>query len=289
MSTMRRRGFSLVELLVVIAVVAILVGLLVPAVQKIRETACRVQCQHNLKQVALAVNSYHDVAHKFPPYAAGVKDEIYGSWLIGLLPYLDQVPLYEKIDGWKNANPSHHGMAIAANGVRDATYPFLRCPADPSANPSLHVGTTNYLANWFALTRGNKGAFSDPRRLIDLADGPSNVVLFGEAYSICNSTARIALDSVTFHNFGITPTGKPSDDPSFLPKDYTWFQVQPRLSPGPDGCDFWRTQTPHAMMNVALADGSVRAINSTISRETWKFALKPDDGHTLGADWSLDQ
>jgi prepilin-type N-terminal cleavage/methylation domain-containing protein len=285
MSTARRRGFTLVELLVVIAIIAILVALLVPAVMKIRETACRVQCQNNLKQAALAVNSYHDAAHKFPPYATGMKSEVYGSWLIGLLPYLDQIPLYEKIEGWSQGNPPHAGMAIAANGVRDVAFPSLFCPADPSANPNLNIGTTNYLANWYALTRGNKGAFSDPRRLIDLTDGPSNVVLFAEAYSVCNSTPRVALDSVTYHNFGITPTGKPSDDPSFSPTDYTWFQVQPSVRPGPNVCDFWRTQTPHTIMNVALADGSVRAVSGDISRGTWKYALKPDDGHTLGADW----
>jgi len=144
MQTTRRRGFTVIELLVVIGVIGALTALLLPAVQAAREAARRAACRNNLKQIGLALHNYHSARRSFPPgniqrtagFCPGMAEPTvsystrFGNWMIAILPYLEQSALYDSYD------PKSNNESPANRVVRETRVPTYVCPSDYKAEQS---------------------------------------------------------------------------------------------------------------------------------------------------------
>jgi prepilin-type N-terminal cleavage/methylation domain-containing protein/prepilin-type processing-associated H-X9-DG protein len=310
-----RRGLTLIELLVVIAIIAVLIGLLVPAVQKVREAANRIQCSNNLKQLALAALNYHDAKGRFPNglhtvdtaagrYANGT------CWEVELLPFFEQDNLKNRWD--------YDDFRNNVKGERDATtaqvLQVLLCPSDSLPQPVAYVslnGQYEYAKGWYGMQSYGANAgiqsfplnqvtrdgifFQDSRiRLEDVSDGTSNTFLFGE-----RSHDDAIFDRLTY-----------TDVPSFYPlaRWGTWAgvfatsggslgdrflstPVRINYRVPPDGvkgdgsinnrlCAYGSGHPGGA--NFAFADGTVRFLSERIPVETLK-ALSTRDGKEVVA------
>ena len=163
----RRRGFTLIELFVVIAIVAILIAFLLPSVRMPREAARRSQCKNNMKQIALALHTYHDVHGSFPPvFTVGTDGKPLHSWRTLILPYLEEQALYDKIDLSKPWDDPANKIAF------DSVIPSYLCPSatcPPNHSVYLAVATPD-------------GCFAPGtyRRLSEITDGTSNTLLLIE-------------------------------------------------------------------------------------------------------------
>jgi prepilin-type N-terminal cleavage/methylation domain-containing protein/prepilin-type processing-associated H-X9-DG protein len=155
-----REGFTLIELLVVIAIIAVLIGLLLPAVQKARDSAARLQCQNNLKQIGLGVATYHDAYHYLPqnhrPTNAAA-NTVRVRWFTHVLPYIEQAPLFNQYDFTTNWDS---GNGVATNPAPAAGFPgnltvasqqikVAQCPSAPAhdrtdTDPQATGGTLGY-------------------------------------------------------------------------------------------------------------------------------------------------
>jgi prepilin-type N-terminal cleavage/methylation domain-containing protein/prepilin-type processing-associated H-X9-DG protein len=138
----RRKAFTLVELLVVVALVAVLLGLLLPAVQKVREAAARAQCQNNLKQLGLALHAYHDAYHFFPQNhrpASAQTSTVRERWFTHILPFIDQKPLatqYDDSSDWDSTSTTNPPVAAGYPGnltVTSLPLKLARCPSAPES------------------------------------------------------------------------------------------------------------------------------------------------------------
>jgi prepilin-type N-terminal cleavage/methylation domain-containing protein/prepilin-type processing-associated H-X9-DG protein len=296
-----RRAFTLIELLVVIAIIAVLMGLLLPAVQKVREAANRMKCQNNLKQIGIALHTYHDRLGTLPPgYVTGVAADNSDTgpgwgWGALLLNDLEQGPLASQIRFDKDIRDPVN------SDVRVMTLKIFVCPSEPktgkftvvdaNGNPLIDVARGNYVAmNGVLGVSGeagdNNGVFlrNYTYRLADISDGLSTTLFVGErATNMSNVTWTGAVIG------GVVPAQRypdPADQlanaesaaalilshgsRSHIPNDQLVFDAD-------------ATSSYHATgVNFLFGDGSVRGISNSIDGIVYEALLTRAGGEVIG-------
>jgi type II secretory pathway pseudopilin PulG len=291
-----RHGFTLFQLLIVIAILAILLGLLLPAVQKVRQAAARAQSQNNLKQIDLATILYAD-SNKgvLPP---GIDDKHF-STAACILPYLEQDNLFKTIDFKKSIDDKANATA------RKTQIKTFLSPRDGISSVNVEWGATNYLFN----DQTFLSAAAPLRYPQGITDGTSNTILAGETLKSDGKTKAtdvrrqyVLLKKEDLKGTGADTGVKYFKDNKNIAGDRcaSWMDgrflqgtFNGRLWPnaerpdvscgGVSGVSALRSFEEYVL--VGLCDGAVRTVSTAVSHKTWKAVLTPAGNEVLGNDW----
>jgi prepilin-type N-terminal cleavage/methylation domain-containing protein len=309
---LRRRspnGMTLIELLVVIAIIAILIALLIPAVQMVRESARRMQCRNHLKQIGLALENYHATHGIYPPasirapaFLNNGRDEPRSTWTISILPFLDAAPLY------KSYLPTVSTEDSANNELRDASIPGYLCPTDTGAEIPFEprLGITyrrgNYGANFGVASWGTddwqqikyRGVMGQNAavRHADITDGSSQTVLVAELR--IQPSPRDNRGVWAFPAAGSASVGLDCDSLCRGINSDSNSDWIPFCDPIPNGlnCSFQNDVDSNAGprsrhgqgAHLLLGDASVRFVSESVNQATLN-AIFTSQNHEVAGEW----
>jgi prepilin-type N-terminal cleavage/methylation domain-containing protein/prepilin-type processing-associated H-X9-DG protein len=275
-----RPAFTLIELLVVIAIIAVLIGLLVPAVQKVREAAARAQCTNNLKQLGLALHGYHDGRKVFPPgyqaagpFVDGAADTAPGwGWGAFILPYLEQGPLHRQLNFNQPVqnSPAIQTMLAVYLCPSDVPAPSAFTVPDGFGSPICLAAPSSYAAccggdESDTFGPNGRGVFfrNSAIRMADITDGTSETILIGErAWANANGIWAGAINNGVCRRGALNPC--PGNSASWYPAAalvLAHSHLNNALTDTDGGLDDFSSRHIGGS-NFLFADGSVRFVRS---------------------------
>lgn len=315
----KKSAFTLIELLVVIAIIAVLIGLLLPAVQKVREAAARSTCSNNIKQLGLAMHNFHDTEGKFPRAGVHNRDGTSASptstswghsWMMEILPYIEQKNLHDQYDFTVDRSRDGTNPNVVSVKINN-----IRCPSDAErkdtwsnsaryerANYAVNCGAGNASSGTDFNLKRERGPFHlrmhYSAEIAAITDGTTNTILIGEI--VAGDRSGDVRGAWAYPSGMQFSGGQPSyaDGRILLPPNGN--ALDDRLMDRPHWCSadntdrslrcvaggsrgFQTSRSKHSGgVNVCMADGSVRFIRDNIELQTWRNLLSIADGNVLG-------